>query len=116
MPVKHYDEVPAVPLAVEGADGVLIREVITDRDGAPHFAMRVFDIEPGGHSPLHDHDYEHEVFVLEGTGEVTEGERVFEIAPGSVVFIRAGVPHQFRNTSTDRLLRFICVIPLKRDA
>ncbi|MBD3236551.1 MAG: cupin domain-containing protein [Candidatus Eisenbacteria bacterium] len=115
MVVKHYEQVAAKPVAMEGAEQVLIREVITPRDGAPNFAMRVFDVEPGGHTPFHSHDYEHEIFVLAGAGEVTEGKRVFELQPGSVALIRPGTPHQFRNPG-ETVLRFICLIPHQEPA
>jgi quercetin dioxygenase-like cupin family protein len=115
MIIKHYEDVPAVPVAMEGAEDVLIREVVTARDGAPTFAMRIFDVRPGGHTPLHDHEYEHEVFVIEGEGEVAEGKRISSLHGGSVVFIRPGTPHQFRNTGAG-VLRFICMIPIKGPA
>ena len=37
-------------------------------------------------------------------------ERYLALSPGSVVFIRPGTPHQFRNPG-DRVLRFLCLIP-----
>ncbi len=110
MIVKHYSAIPALPVAMEGAENVLIRNLVTEHDGAPNFAMRVFDVLPGGHTPFHQHDYEHEIFILEGDGEVTEGKRVLSLSPGSVVFIRPGTPHQFRNIG-EAVLRFLCMIP-----
>jgi len=112
MIVKHYSDIPAMPVAMEGAEDVLIRNVVTIHEGAPNFTMRVFDVKEGGHTPLHAHDYEHEIFVLEGEGEVTEERRVHALRPGSVVLIRPGTRHQFRNTG-DAVFRFICVIPVR---
>lgn len=111
MIVKHFEDIVAKPVAMEGAEDVYIREVITARDGAPNFAMRIFDVQPGGHTPFHQHDYEHEIFILSGQGEVTEGNRVFELQHGSALLIRPGTPHQFRNPG-DEVLRFVCLIPL----
>jgi len=110
--IKHYTDIDPKPVAMAGAEDVMIREVITAREGAPTFAMRVFDVAPGGHTPFHEHDYEHEIFVLEGQGEVTEGERIFELRPGSTALIQPGTPHQFRNP-TDQVFRFICLIPIE---
>ena len=32
--------------------------------------MRHFEIEPGGTTPLHEHEWEHEAFILTGGGVV----------------------------------------------
>ena len=74
MLVRNYKEVE--PSTVEeGATHTTIRWVIAEEDGAPHFSMRVFEIGPDGHTPLHEHGWEHEVFVLDGEGVVV-GEEI----------------------------------------
>jgi quercetin dioxygenase-like cupin family protein len=92
--------------------GVTKREVITARDGAPNFCMRIFEVEPGSSTPDHTHPWEHEVFVLSGSGVVKgkEGESV--INKGSVVFIAPDEPHCFINTG-QTVLRFVCLIPIQ---
>jgi quercetin dioxygenase-like cupin family protein len=115
MIVKHYTDIPAKPVAMEGTLNVTVREVITPRAGARHFSMRIFEVSPGGHTSLHEHGYEHEILILEGRGEVTEGARIYELHSGSTVFIRPGTPHQFRNPG-DAMLRFVCLIPNPEDA
>lgn len=112
MFLKHYTEVPSKPVAMEGAENVTIREVITEREGAPNFKMRVFEVAPGGHTPLHEHDYEHEIFVLDGAGEVTIEKRVHDLQPGSTALIVPGIQHQFRNPGEEPL-RFLCYIPIR---
>jgi quercetin dioxygenase-like cupin family protein len=94
----------------EGASGLTVRWVISEDDGASNFSMRVFDIEPGGCSPLHDHPWEHEVFVLKGEGALMRGEEVVPIGAGDVIFIAPGERHQLRNPSEGNL-EFICLIP-----
>ena len=44
--------------------------------------MRQFDVDPGGHTPKHTHGHEHEVYVLEGTGVVLEGDVEHPLRPG----------------------------------
>ncbi|MBD3175186.1 MAG: cupin domain-containing protein [Armatimonadia bacterium] len=114
MRVTHYTNVP--PETVEqGAEGVLIREVITRADGAPSFSMRVFDLEPGGHTPQHDHPWEHQVFILEGRGTVwSESEGDIPLAPGDTVLVMPGERHQFRSAG-EGVFRFICLIPNLED-
>lgn len=75
------------------------------------FAMRLLELERGGHTPWHHHDYEHEVFVLEGVGEVVdEHQERHVLQPGTVVLVLPNELHQFVNTGAG-LLRFLCLIP-----
>ena len=109
MIVKHYTDVPAAP-AVEGQD-ITIRWLISRPEGAPNFAMRLFELQPGASSPHHRHAEEHEVFILAGQGQVEEDGRFHPIAAGDFVFVPPDETHQFTNTGQE-VLRFICVIPL----
>ena len=93
--------------------GVVKREVITANDGAPHFCMRVFEVEPGSATPSHSHWWEHEVFVLSGQGMVVSEQGETPIGKDRVVFVAPNEQHCFVNTGKDQL-RFICVIPLQQ--
>jgi len=110
MKVGNVEEIPGQTMEMEGARGVSMRIVIGPNQGAPNFVMRVFDVEPGGHSPYHTHDFEHEVFVVAGSGTHVEEGREQTLAPGDVVYVAPGVIHQFR-AGGDEALRFICVVP-----
>lgn len=106
MFVKSVSEVP-LELAQEG---IGIRWLVSARDGAPNFAMRVIEIEPGVTFAPHAHPWEHEIFVLEGEGVLlgSGGERV--LAPNRAVYVPADEMHGYRNTGA-KTLKFICVIP-----
>ncbi len=109
MKIFKYQEVKAED-AGEGSCNVTVRWLIDKKLGAENFAMRLFEFKPGGHTPLHRHPWEHEIFVLEGEGVVVGEDGEYQISKGSVVFISANELHQFRNTGTD-ILRIICLIP-----
>jgi quercetin dioxygenase-like cupin family protein len=87
-----------------------MRELITDRDGAPNFSMRVFDIQPGASTPFHRHEWEHEVFILAGSGLVRTEEKATPFQAGDSVFIAPGEHHCFV-ADAGSAVRFICVIP-----
>jgi quercetin dioxygenase-like cupin family protein len=106
--VQHYTDVPAEE--ADGVPGVTVRWVISEQDGAPHFALRVFDVEPGHATPFHPHWSEHEVFVLAGKGAVRSESGETPLESGSTVFVPGGEMHQFINKGDD-VFRFICVIP-----
>ena len=52
------------------ASGIRFYPMITEKDGAPNFAMRLFEIRPSGHTPKHTHGWEHEVVITAGSGFV----------------------------------------------
>ncbi len=99
---------------MEGAEGVRMRMLIGAQKGAPNFHMRQFELVPGGHTPHHSHDFEHEVLILAGTGIVKSeaGDRPFK--PRDVIFVPANEKHQFRNTGTTPC-EFICLVPAPCD-
>lgn len=110
MKVVHYEQIEAAPVSQEGAAGCRIRCLIGEPDGAPSFSMRQFEVAPGGFTPQHTHAHEHEVFVIEGTGVVFDGQIERPLRPGSAVFVPPGRLHQFRNTGSGPL-KFLCLIP-----
>jgi quercetin dioxygenase-like cupin family protein len=110
MKIFNYETVELED-AGAGTAGVKVRWVIGEKTGAPNFAMRIFDFEPGGHTPRHTHDWEHEVFVLQGGGTALTPEGDKPIKAGDAVFIPGGEIHQFRNTG-DALMRVMCLIPI----
>jgi len=109
----HFTDVPAQVFG-DDAPGVTIRWVIDeDHDGAPNYALRVIEVAPGGHTPDHAHPYEHENYVVEGQGRVLLGDVWREVGPGSVIFVPAGLQHQYVNTG-ETTFRFLCGIPTRR--
>ena len=93
----------------EGAKGAKIKWLISEKDGAPNFVMRHFSVDAGGFTPLHAHDWEHEVYVLEGHGKVRYEDGEERIQPGDAILIPSGKKHQFQAGSVT--LKFICIVP-----
>ena len=90
------------------AEGTSMRVLL---DG-PNFAMRVFTVRRGGHTPSHTHPWEHEVYVLsgKGTAEGAGDDAMLEISEGDAVYVAPDEVHSFVNAGEDEF-RFICVIP-----
>ena len=110
MKVMHFDEAETKSFEGGGATGVIGRLLIGQADGAPNFAMRLFEVAEGGATPRHAHAWEHEVFVHSGKGAVWCSGKWIDVAPGSVVFVPGGEEHQFCNTGS-ATLRFVCLVP-----
>ncbi len=109
MFVKSYGDVtPTLPAEVTGT--VQLREMITGRDGAPNFALRVFDLQPGSSTPFHAHPWEHEVFIVQGGGHLRGKDRELAFKAGDSVFVPPGETHCFA-ADAGTAVQFICVIP-----
>lgn len=110
MKIEKSSNIKKSPVNIEGAKDVEIRWLISKEDGAENFAMRMFELQPGGHTPLHTHPHEHEVFIVEGTGTLHCEGKDYEFAPEHVIFVPGNAEHNFKNTG-DSILRFLCLIP-----
>jgi len=111
MRIVHSWDVAAQPVQEEGAKGATVRWLISRPEGAPSFAMRLFELQPDGSTPLHSHAWEHEVFILEGEAEVVCDAGPTRVAAGDAVLVLPDERHQFRNVGGS-VARFLCMIPL----
>lgn len=106
--------VEAKNVTAEDAENVTIRLLISEKDGANRFQMRLFELGRGGRTPLHRHDWEHEVFILKGEGKLVFESEEKPFSSGFFAFVPEGAEHSFVNTG-DESLEFICVIPARGD-
>jgi len=108
MLVRKSAEVSPVPYP----GGIQKRVLVGPAQGAPTFVMRQFEVPPGSESPYHTHDWEHEVYILAGSGAaVSEGGET-PVQPGDAVLVPPNELHCFRNTGP-QTLTFLCLVPLR---
>ena len=108
----HYTDVKLDTPSEEGVKDTKLRWLISKKDGAENFAMRLFEVKAGGNTPLHQHDWEHEVFILEGSGEARNKEKSTSFKTGDFFFVKPMEWHQFVNTGSETL-KFLCLVPIK---
>ena len=53
--------------------------------------------------PLHSHNVEESVLILEGLATAEIGEESFDLAAGEATWVPAGVPHRFLNRGDTRM-------------
>ncbi len=111
MHISRLEDVKKIKPNMEGAKGICKQIPISREDGTPTFSFRVFTIEPGGHTPLHNHPFEHVNYVIEGTGTVTCGGQEHVLKKGDFVLILPSETHQYRNTSEGKSMLLICAVP-----
>ncbi|MBT8485180.1 MAG: cupin domain-containing protein [Phycisphaerales bacterium] len=114
MLIRRADEMPGQPVDMDGVKDVSMRLMVGRSDGAPNFALRHFTVAPGGHTPRHAHNYEHEVYVVAGAGRAESDGTLHDIRAGDVLLVEPNSTHQFTAVG-DRPLEFLCLVPLEHD-
>lgn len=103
MYIKNYRELPVETTEVEG---LTVRWGINKDQGATNFSMRLLELAPMKSTPMHQHDSEHEIFVLVGKGEVETPDKVVPIREGSIIYVAPNEIHKFNNTGAS-ILRMV---------
>jgi quercetin dioxygenase-like cupin family protein len=111
MYVTSLDSVAKTKPTVEGAKGVHKQIPLSRQDGVPTYSFRVFTIAPGGHTPFHQHEFEHMNYVIEGEGTLVSENREHGLREGDFALVLAGEKHQYRNSSQNHNLVMICAVP-----
>jgi quercetin dioxygenase-like cupin family protein len=89
-----------------GARGYESMEIVADDpDYTSAYSLEYLRLGAGDESRPHVEAWNHLLFFLEGSGEITIGDRTWPIRPGSYAKVKAGARHSVRNLGdTDMLL------------
>ncbi|QEE15049.1 cupin domain-containing protein [Promethearchaeum syntrophicum] len=109
----HYSEIDEKKVDAFGSTETTIRVFISEEE-APNFIMRRFEIKPLGQIGVHSHDWEHEIFILNGNVVLIndKGDREL-VNSGEFVFIPPNESHGYINEGNETVA-FICMIPKKK--
>ncbi len=110
MKIEKSSNIKKSPVEMDGAKDVEIRWLISKDDGADNFAMRMFELQPGGHTPLHTHPQEHEIFAIEGQGTFVFEGKEYPFSAEHIIFVPPNKEHQFKNSGKS-VMRMLCIIP-----
>ena len=113
--VGKKSDVAAVPMAGAGVVGVVKRVLVSPEEGWDGWVMRLFDIDPGGHTPRHTHDWPHINFVAAGRGVLLLDGEDHALEAGSYAFVPAGHEHQFRAAAGEPI-SLVCIVPEAGDS
>ena len=110
MHIVKLTDVESQPVAMEGVVGATRQVPLGVAHGVPTMSARVFTLEPGGHTPHHEHPFEHLNYVISGRGELQSEQGLRSIAAGDFILVDPHERHQYRNPHTEPLV-FICLVP-----
>ncbi len=112
MKVVSLDALERAPVNMVGAVGAWKQTPVSSADGAPHFAFRVFTLEPGGNTPYHEHAFEHVNYVIAGEGALVDAEgNETPLKAGDFALVLPDERHQYRNASDTSEFIMICAVP-----
>lgn len=110
MPVRKSADVEEVQVTMDDALGVSKKIPIGKNEGWEGYTLRVFKIAPGGHTPRHQHAWEHVNYFISGRGRLILDGVEHEIAAKDFALVPPDALHQFRNPYGEDF-EFICIVP-----
>jgi mannose-6-phosphate isomerase-like protein (cupin superfamily) len=67
----------------------------------PDLSVGLYVLAPGQPDMQEPHTEDEVYYVITGRGRITVGVEVRDVQPGSVVFVKAGVPHRFHHITEE---------------
>ena len=91
--------------SLAGARGYASMEIVAgEPEYTSAYSCEYVRVPPAGHSVPHVEPYNHLLFFVEGTGEITIGGTTWPLRPGSYAKVAAGETHSVRNLGDGDML------------
>lgn len=100
--ILRSSEVPEI----RRATGVMTQPLVIAERGSRSLTTGLSTFQPGAVIPLHTHNVEEAITILEGEAVAIVNGKEYTVRPYDVAFVPPGVPHHFRNDS-GRPMRFL---------
>ncbi|HUK77823.1 MAG TPA: cupin domain-containing protein [Thermoleophilia bacterium] len=113
--IGHIGSVEGQPLSGEDIEGVVKRLLVGPADGWQGWALRLFELAPGGHTPRHHHPWPHINYITAGRGILHIDGTDNAVEAGSFAYVPAGATHQFGNAG-DETFAFLCIVPAEGES
>lgn len=65
----------------------------------PSMSLGLYVLPVGGKDPQSPHEEDEVYYIISGRGQITVGDEVQTVQPGSIIFVAAHVPHKFHSIS-----------------
>ena len=102
MADAHILKIDSLPV-VERGNGIRTTPLVTKEIGAKHMTTGLTRFPAGAKVPLHSHNCDEQVTILEGEAEAeVDGER-HRLRPFDTTLVPADKPHRFINVGTSHL-------------
>ncbi len=107
MPIVDHNAIPEVPWRPNSRKW----DITQEGDGTTSSSLSYSVVGPGAGAPLHTHEADELIVVLEGTVEARLGDQVRHVGADHTLVIPPGVPHGFTCVGPEsaRLITFFPV-------
>jgi quercetin dioxygenase-like cupin family protein len=102
MADTHILRIDSLPV-VDRGNGIQTIPLVTKEMGAKHITTGVTRFPAGAKVPLHSHNCDEQVTILEGEAEAEVDGQRHRLRPFDTTFVPADKPHRFVNVGTSRL-------------
>lgn len=93
---------------IDRGNGAVTSPLFLKENGARKFISGISTFQPGVSVPIHSHNTDEMVVVLEGKGECEVSGAKTQVGTFDTSYINAGEPHCFRNTG-DKEMKILWV-------
>lgn len=97
---------PAELPTINRAKGVITQALVLAERGSTSLTTGLSTFEPGSVIPLHSHNVEEAITILEGEAVAIIDGQEHVVRPFDTTFVPPGIPHHFRNDSP-RQMKFL---------
>lgn len=91
------------------ADGILTTPLVSPSVGARSFITGITELAPGAEVPMHRHNCEESVVLLEGEAAIEIDGGQHPLRPLDSTLIPPNVTHRFRNLSMTRAMKILWI-------
>jgi quercetin dioxygenase-like cupin family protein len=85
--------------SIQRGKGVISQPLVLAERGSTSLTMGISTFEPGAVIPLHTHNVEEAITILEGEAVAIIDGREYVVRPNDTTFVPPDTPHHFRNDS-----------------
>lgn len=110
MIVAHVKDAEKKVVNHPEAKEATMKVLISQKEGWDGHVMRIFEVEPGGCTPRHQHPWPHINYIIRGSATLHLNGEDNHLTAGSYAFVPAGSLHQFQNTGNETF-EFMCIVP-----
>ncbi len=95
-------KIDSLPI-IDRGNGIQTTPLVTKEIGSQHLTTGITRFPVGAKVPMHSHNCEEQVTILEGEAEAEIGEQRYRLGRYDTTLVPANMPHRFVNVGTTRL-------------